>query len=425
MPSPSFILLRTQSDDRLVALARGGHERAFEAIVERYRRPLLHAARRVLPETRAEDALQQALVAAWTALQRGDEVRDLRAWLYRIVHNTALNALRVSGYDYVQLDDTLRLTDAGAGDDELERRAVMRQTLASLAALPARQREALLRTAVSGFSQEEVARDLGISDNAMRQLIHRARVSVRAAATSLTPLPLVTAAASGARGGPLVDRIAELAAGAAPAGASITLAKTGAAVVLAGGVLTGPALVDRVEHRPHHTANAAAAATVTPSSRRAHPATSSGGATATAVRIAAPARHAARPTPSRRVARPRKLEHRSVPVSDDRPSDRHSGSADEHPSGEEIPTLSDDSGSGDGGLDSTDHSGSGGGSSDDVGSRPVSPGDTPVDDGSHHGGSSGSGEDLAAPAPVATPAAPEPTDSHLSGHGSDDGPNGE
>src|SRR5215210_1465511 len=256
MPSPSFTLLRTQADDRLVELARSGHERAFEAIVERYRRPLLRAARRVLPEARAEDALQQALIAAWTALQRGDEVRDLRAWLYRVVHNTALNQLRVSGYDYEELEETLRL--ASADDDELERRAVVRQTLASLAALPERQREALLRTAVSGFSQEEVARDLGISDNAMRQLVHRARASMRAAATALTPLPVVTAAASGPRSAPFADRIAELPAGAAPAGAAIAMAKAGAAVVLAGGALSGPAILDRVEHRPHQTAIAAA-----------------------------------------------------------------------------------------------------------------------------------------------------------------------
>src|SRR3954454_6972641 len=107
MPSPSLTLLRTQTDERLADLARAGHERAFEAIVERYRRPLLRAARRVLPEGRAEDALQQALLSAWTALQRGDEVHDLRPWLYRIVHNTSLNALRVSGYDYDGLHETL------------------------------------------------------------------------------------------------------------------------------------------------------------------------------------------------------------------------------------------------------------------------------------------------------------------------------
>src|ERR671928_1359388 len=123
MPSPSTVLLRTQSDERLTALAREGHERAFEAIVERYRRPLLRASRRLLPEARAEDALQQALVAAWTGLRRGDEVRELRPWLYRIVHNTALNQLRVSGYDYEELEDALRVPDAG--EDELERRAVV------------------------------------------------------------------------------------------------------------------------------------------------------------------------------------------------------------------------------------------------------------------------------------------------------------
>ena len=129
-------------------LARAGHERAFEAIVERYRTLLLRSARRYLPEARAEDALQQAYIAAWRALQRGDEVRDLRAWLYRIVHNTALNQLRVSGYDYAELEESLR--GGSAPQEEMERRAVVRQTLTGLAALPERQREALLRIAVEG-----------------------------------------------------------------------------------------------------------------------------------------------------------------------------------------------------------------------------------------------------------------------------------
>ncbi len=132
MTSPSVKLLRTQSDDRLVALAAAGHERAFEAIVEPYRRPLLRHCRRYLPEARAEDALPQALVSAWSALRRGDDVRELRPWLHRIVHNTSLNALRAAGYDYEQLHDTLH--GGGGGPAELtERSAVVRQTLAGLA----------------------------------------------------------------------------------------------------------------------------------------------------------------------------------------------------------------------------------------------------------------------------------------------------
>src|SRR5689334_25314121 len=212
LPSMSGVLLRTQSNDRLVALARDGHERAFEAIVERYRGALLRSARRYLPDARAEDALQQAYIAAWSALQRGDDVRDLRAWLYRIVHNTALNQLRVSGYDYAELDDALRGSEAP--QEEMERRAVMRQTLTGLAALPERQREALLRVAIEGRSQEEVARELGVSEGAVRQLVHRARMTLRAAATAVVPMPLAewAAAASASTGAsaPMAERIAEL-----------------------------------------------------------------------------------------------------------------------------------------------------------------------------------------------------------------------
>ena len=107
------------------------------------------AGRAALPEAPAEDALQQAHIAAWSALQRGDEVRDLRAWLYRIVHNAA-RPLRVSGYDYAELEDSLTLTDAPA--EEMERRAVVRQTLTGPGRVP-RQREALLRID-EGRSQE-------------------------------------------------------------------------------------------------------------------------------------------------------------------------------------------------------------------------------------------------------------------------------
>src|SRR4051812_31557987 len=256
MPSPTTVLLRTQSDERLVALARAGHERAFEAIVERYRKPLLRACRRVLPEARAEDAVQQSLVAPWTGLSRGDEVRELRPWLYRIAHNTALNQLRVAGYDYDELQGML---DTGpAPEEELERREVARRTLTGLAALPPRQRAALLQIAVHGRGQEEVARAMGVSEPAVRQLVHRARTQLRAAATALTPMPLAGWLADvGARSGPLADRIGEIAAGGGAAGAAATAAKVGAVVVLAGGAAAGgPGVVDRLA-RDHAGARAA------------------------------------------------------------------------------------------------------------------------------------------------------------------------
>src|SRR6185312_8703625 len=100
-------LLRLQSDERLVELARAGHEPAFDAIVHRYRPALLRSCARILGPERAEDAVQQALASAHTAMTTGDDRHlNLRPWLYRVAHNTALNILRGSRRDEVELDDS-------------------------------------------------------------------------------------------------------------------------------------------------------------------------------------------------------------------------------------------------------------------------------------------------------------------------------
>ena len=114
-PIVSATLLRTQSDARLALLAGQGHERAFEAIVERYRRPLHRYCRRILPEARAEDAVQQTFLKAWSALSGGTRVEDLKPWLYRIAHNAALDAAKKAGYDYDELSESLTLAP-GAHD---------------------------------------------------------------------------------------------------------------------------------------------------------------------------------------------------------------------------------------------------------------------------------------------------------------------
>jgi RNA polymerase sigma factor (sigma-70 family) len=244
-PSISLRLLLTQSDARLVAFAQAGHERAFEALVKRYRRPLLGYCRRLLlSEERAEDALQQALLQAWLALREGTEVGDAKPWLYRIVHNAALNVLRVSGYDYCELRESLSGADAPQAD--LDRRIAVREALAGLAALPEMQREALLRTAVEGRTHQQVAKDLGLSETALRGLVYRARSTMRTAAGAITPAPLVSwALASGTRGTPLVERLAEISAGGGSAGLAGLLMKGGAmavtAGVLAGGINAGHA----------------------------------------------------------------------------------------------------------------------------------------------------------------------------------------
>lgn len=260
-PRISIRLLAAQPDERLVALAREGHERAFEALVRRYRRPLLRYCHRLhLSDARAEDVVQQALMKAWQALARGAEVREPRAWLYRIVHNAAVNTIR--GAREIPTEPAGVLREDATGESELERTLAVRDALGHVAALPAMQRDAVLLTAVDGQSHDEVASSLGVSQGAVRGLLYRARTTLRSATAALTPAPLLEWASRGAdTAAPSAERIAELTTGVGAAGMAGVLVKGAAVAVSVGALATGVAVV-KLRHGAGGHAHAARHAAV-------------------------------------------------------------------------------------------------------------------------------------------------------------------
>ena len=232
-------LLATQSDERLVDLLRAGSEPAFEAIVSRYRGPLLRYCSALLGSERAEDAVQQTFVKAYDAMHRDDRPLLLKPWLYRIAHNTAHNALR----DNARRDELLGDGSAVADRPEtvMERREQLRSVLASVQELPPRQRDALVLRELEGRSYEEIAAALGVGGGAVRQLLNRARTAVRTAATAITPVGLLLrlpTAGSGA-GESVAARVAEMT-GAAGAGAVVS--KVAATALVTGAVAGGAAV---------------------------------------------------------------------------------------------------------------------------------------------------------------------------------------
>ena len=235
-------LLKAQSDGRLVDLTRAGNDRAFEAIVDRYKGPLLRYCTRILPDGRGEDAVQQAFLRAYNALHDDTTPLSLRSWLFGIAHNVSLNILRQRGSDHEPLE-------AHPGTDEpadatLERRERLREVLAAVAALPPGQRDALLLRELEGRGHEEIARELGVTGGAARQLISRARSGIRDAAAAILPLPFVMRLTEGTAAPPTAERVAELTA--VGAGVTVTKVVATAAVggTLLGGAVTGPDLVE-------------------------------------------------------------------------------------------------------------------------------------------------------------------------------------
>src|SRR3954453_3003074 len=190
----SSAILACQSDERLVKLVRAGHERAFETIVERYRKQLVRFCRRILPESRCEDAVQQAFINAHAALLGSDDPVQLKAWLYTITRNAALNMLRQNGWNYEQIP--LDFDGVRRPDQVFEQRIELQQTVTALNELPERQRDALVMREFEGRSYDEIAVALSANDGAVRQLLNRARVTLRNAASLVMPPPLVARAAA-------------------------------------------------------------------------------------------------------------------------------------------------------------------------------------------------------------------------------------
>jgi RNA polymerase sigma factor (sigma-70 family) len=262
-------VLRTQSDSRLTDLARAGSEPAFEAIVARYRRSLVRYCARIVGEGDAEEAVQEALLKAHAALAAGDPVRQLAPWLHVVAHNTALSHLRARSSRPQAADSDYEL--CATVDSSTEYRQELGDVLDAVRSLPDRQRDAIVMRELEGRSYDEIAAHLGSTHGAVRQLLHRARTSVRERVAALLPLePLARSALTGAGG-------SDAAAGAGLSGACVLGAKACAALLVPATVAlvaSGPAsrlktsrvktatpagATARATTYPHHAARAAVA----------------------------------------------------------------------------------------------------------------------------------------------------------------------
>lgn len=181
--SRSARLLRLRSDEQLVALFRQGHERAFDAIHDRYSTRLLAYARQMLSGSQpdAEDAVQDVFMRAHRALRASRKPISLRAWLYRVAHNRCIDQLRrPSPAPTDQLESSLAF-----GDDALaqtERREDLRRLIVNVRRLPDQQRSALLMRELDGLSYADLAGALDVSVPAIKSLLVRARIGLVEAA---------------------------------------------------------------------------------------------------------------------------------------------------------------------------------------------------------------------------------------------------
>src|SRR5262249_48844085 len=129
----------------------------------------------------ASDVLQDAYVRAFEALVSGDFDGRARVstWLYRVVTNAALDALRARRRRRAGPPGEGTGEPASRGGAELDARVALRELAVLLDALPDEQRAALVLKELEGLTSAEVASVLGTTEGAIEQRLLRARASLR------------------------------------------------------------------------------------------------------------------------------------------------------------------------------------------------------------------------------------------------------
>ncbi len=85
----------TLSDEQLVEIVRTTSKERFAEIVNRYQVKLLrYATQLVHDEQKASDVVQDAFVKAYINLNGFDVKKKFSSWIYRIVHNEAMNVIK-------------------------------------------------------------------------------------------------------------------------------------------------------------------------------------------------------------------------------------------------------------------------------------------------------------------------------------------
>ena len=169
----------------LIARAREGDEQAWNELVELTYRDVYALCLRILRDPDdASEATQDAYLKVWRGLKgfRGDAM--LETWMYRVASNAAISKHRSR--------KRRQTFEAGVGDELLSSMAAPGsvETTAgakievaaldkALAALPEHYRSAVVLRDVYGFTTEEIAEQLKITETAAKVRVHRGRKKLK------------------------------------------------------------------------------------------------------------------------------------------------------------------------------------------------------------------------------------------------------
>jgi RNA polymerase sigma-70 factor (ECF subfamily) len=177
-------------DAELMVRVKQGDAASFDVLLGKYRSPVVHFLYRMVQDYAvAEELAQEVFLRVYRSRSTYEPAARFTTWLFRIATHLALNALRDGKNDRMQarLDDGTSDTPARQVSDRrpsVEQSLVYETKLAEIrsavAALPAKQRAAVLMHKYEEMEYSQIAKVLSCSESAVKSLLFRAYETLRA-----------------------------------------------------------------------------------------------------------------------------------------------------------------------------------------------------------------------------------------------------
>jgi RNA polymerase sigma-70 factor, ECF subfamily len=188
--------MEDQADHQLLERARAGDAAALEELLGRHQARVYRFGMKMCrdPED-AKDVLQDTLLAMARSVRDFRGASSISTWLYTVARSFCIKKRRKSKFAPdeqrpLDADDVLEAADpAPSPHDALASKRVEHAIERAIDALEPMYREVLVLRDVEGLTAPEVAEVLGISAQAVKSRLHRARLSVRSHLAPLLDIP--------------------------------------------------------------------------------------------------------------------------------------------------------------------------------------------------------------------------------------------
>ena len=198
----------TRSDVQLMLDVRAGDDASFDLLLQKYRTPLVNFLYRMVRDTAtAEDLAQEVFLRVYRARKQYSPSAKFTTWLFRIATNLALNSVRDNRYRQMQVSLDLPADEDVAPiqiparemriDEHMVERDRAQMIRRAVAALPEKQRVAVLLHKYEEMDYGEIAKILDCSESALKSLLFRAYETLRVQLAPLVAQPVVHRAGEG------------------------------------------------------------------------------------------------------------------------------------------------------------------------------------------------------------------------------------